>query len=104
MSAVKTLDGQAYQVDYDNGPSLCLTRILLGAANSRWHVCGFLFLNWQPLMIAEELVSALRAKIAKATGWPVEEVRIIFAGKALEDDRTVGAYVLVVPRFRLAAI
>lgn len=42
-------------------------------------------------IVAEELISSLRAKLAKATGWAADDFRIIFAGKQLEDHRTVGA-------------
>jgi hypothetical protein len=43
------------------------------------------------VIVAEELISSLRAKLAKATGWAADDFRIIFAGKQLEDNRTVGA-------------
>lgn len=39
---------------------------------------------------ADDLVIDVKAKVNEKTGIPVERMRIIFAGKQLEDERALG--------------
>jgi hypothetical protein len=40
--------------------------------------------------VADDWVSDVKAKVNEKTGIPVERMRIIFAGKQLEDERALG--------------